>query len=108
MRRLRKPVWLVSIHTRFPVISDAISLIEEAILRIVLARDENHLNDDNNNAWKHNKTIGTYGRLATTGLPTFSEILTPFIAQSPQSPLKKQVVSQPRVTTTTIVIISLA
>ena len=54
MRRLRKPVWLVSIHTRFPVISDAISLIEEAILRIVLARDENHLNDDNNNAWEHN------------------------------------------------------
>lgn len=53
-------------------------------------------------------SIGTYGRLATTGLPTFSEIATPFIAQSPQSPLKKQVVSQPRVTTTTIVIISLA
>lgn len=48
------PVWLVCIHTRFPVISDAVSLIEEAISRIVLARDENHLNDDNNNAWKRN------------------------------------------------------
>ena len=90
MRRLRKAAWLVCIHTRFPVIS-----VKEAISRIVLVGEMKTnltmiilIPGNTNNP--HPQEISYNGAAQIFRNPGAFRCLRP------QSPLTKQVVSQPR------------